>query len=314
MTAERAAAKSKTRRSAMPGTAEASQSELSKYSTAATVSSGRVIRSYSTSFGLANRMLPRGTRSHVANIYGLARIADEIVDGAAEEAGIDLPGRRALLDALEADTLRAIESGYSANLVVHAYATTARAMGIGADLVAPFFASMRRDLDPTPLTQGEVDSYIYGSAEVIGVMCLRAFLVNERCDDATRERLEVGARRLGAAFQKINFLRDLATDWRQLGRNYFPGVDPDAPTEEQKLAIVADIDRDLTVSARAIAELPRNCRTAIAAAQGLFSELNDRIRETPASQLLETRIRVPAPIKLRILAGAALTRRARSPR
>ena len=289
-------------------------SEITRYSTAAAASSARVIRSYSTSFGLANRLLPSGTRSHVANIYGLARIADEIVDGAAEQAGVDLAGRRALLDGLEAETLHSIHSGYSANLVVHAYADTARLVGIGADLVAPFFASMRRDLDPSPLTQKEVDLYIYGSAEVIGVMCLRAFMVNERCDDATKLRLETGARRLGAAFQKINFLRDLATDWRLLGRNYFPDVDPDNLTDEQKIAIVEDIDADLKVSAAAIRELPPRCRTAISGAQDLFGELNERIRRTPASDLLEARIRVPGPVKLRILGHAAVTRRPRSAR
>ena len=283
--------------------------ELARYSDAATTSSGRVIRKYSTSFGMASRLLPRGIRTHVANIYALARVADEIVDGAAEEAGLDATGRRDTLDALERETHRAIECGYSANLVVHSYAITARTVGIGPELYGPFFASMRRDLDPTPLTQEEVKNYIYGSAEVIGVMCLRAFLAAENYDTNKTQRLENGARHLGAAFQKINFLRDLAADWQQLGRNYFPGVDPGAITEAEKLAIVRDIDRDLAISAKSIRELPARCRTAISAAQGLFSELNDRIRKTPADRLLATRIRVPNPVKLRTVAVAAASHR-----
>jgi len=284
-------------------------SELTRYSRAAAASTRRIIRSYSTSFGMASRMLPREVRAHIVNIYGLARIADEIVDGAAQEAGLDRSGCREVLDALEAETARAVVTGYSANLVVHAFAGTARDTGIDSELTTPFFASMRRDLDPTPLTQDEVDRYIYGSAEVIGVMCLRAFLAAEDYDAARVDRLENGARHLGAAFQKVNFLRDLATDWKLLGRNYFPGVDPEALTDEQKNHIVHDIDRDLAISAITIKELPPRCQGAIRAAQALFSELNDRIRSTPASTLMQTRIRVPNAVKLRIVAAASLPRR-----
>ncbi len=293
---------------------DAQHGELARYSDAAATSSGRVIREYSTSFGLASRLLPRGIRNHVANIYALARVADEIVDGAAEQAGLNATGRRDVLDALEVETNRAIGSGYSANLIVHSYALTAMAVGIGPELYGPFFASMRRDLDPTPVCKDEVERYIFGSAEVIGVMCLRAFLLGENYNTNKMQRLENGARHLGAAFQKINFLRDLAEDWQQLGRNYFPGVDPDALTEDDKLAIVRDIDGDLAISAKSINELPANCRTAIAAAQGLFAELNDRIRNTPANELLAARIRVPDLVKLRIVAMAAASHRFRRAR
>lgn len=276
-------------------------SSLATYSACAQRSSARVIRQYSTSFAMASRLLHAAVRPHVENIYGLVRVADEIVDGAAAEAGLGRDEQRELLDRLEDDTERAIRSGYSTNLVVHAFATTARSAGIGAELTAPFFASMRRDLDPSPLTADEVRRYIHGSAEVVGLMCLRVFLADRPPAAAERARLEEGARRLGAAFQKINFLRDLATDWTTLGRNYFPGLSVETLTEGQKLDLVADIDADLRAAADVIPALPPGCRRAVAAAHDLFQALNDRIRTTPADRLLLQRTSVPAHEKARIL-------------
>jgi phytoene synthase len=239
------------------------------------------------------------------------RIADEIVDGAAAEAGLDIPLQQELLDSLERETDRAIETGYSTNPVVHSFARTARAAGIGRELTAPFFASMRRDLDSAPFTTEQVRDYIYGSAEVVGLMCLRVFLKNRDCEPEPRARLENGARRLGAAFQKINFLRDLSTDWDGLHRNYFPAIDPEAFTESEKLRILDDIDDDLTAAAAVIGELPSNCRVAIAAAHGLFAELTARVRNTPAAKLLHTRTSVPNSVKLRILLRARTRNHAR---
>jgi phytoene/squalene synthetase len=278
---------------------------LALYRRAAHAGSARVIREYSTSFGKATRLLAPTVRSQVEDIYALVRVADEIVDGAAEEAGIDLAGQRELLDALEVETERAVRTGYSANLVVHAFATTAREIGIRSDLTAPFFRSMRRDLSPVDFSADELAAYIYGSAEVIGLMCLRAFLAEHPVDDACRSRLEAGARRLGAAFQKINFLRDLAVDWSELGRNYFPGINPARITEGQKLALVADIDADLGAAAEVIPELPENCRRAIVAAYALFAELSKRIRDTPARSLAAARVSVPTRTKLVILVRAS---------
>ena len=277
---------------------------LALYRRAAHASSARVIREYSTSFGKATRLLAPTVRPQVEDIYALVRVADEIVDGAAQEAGVDLAGQRELLDALEVETERAMRTGYSANLVVHAFATTARQVGIGSDLTAPFFRSMRRDLSPVHFSADELAAYIYGSAEVIGLMCLRSFLTEHPVDDACRARLEAGARRLGAAFQKINFLRDLAVDWAELGRNYFPGIDPAHFTEQQKLDLVVDIDSDLGAAAEVIPELPQNCRRAIVAAYGLFAELSDRIRTTPVTSLAVARVSVPTRTKLAILVRA----------
>jgi len=140
------------------------ESDLVLYTRAAQRSSARIIREYSTSFRMATGLLDRSIRPDIENIYGLVRIADEIVDGAAAQAGLDTAMQLALLDALEAETERAIGTGYSTNVVVHSFAETARAVQIGRDLTAPFFASMRRDLDPAPFTREQVSDYIYGSA------------------------------------------------------------------------------------------------------------------------------------------------------
>ena len=277
---------------------------LMLYTRTAQRSSARVIREYSTSFSMATRLLDRRIRPDVENIYGLVRVADEIVDGAAHEAGLGLAAQRELLDAFENETVSALRVGYSANLIVHSFAVTARAVGIGTKLTTPFFASMRRDLSPVGFTDDELREYIYGSAEVIGLMCLKVFLRESSLGNGERQRLEHGAQRLGAAFQKINFLRDLSTDWGGLGRDYLPGIDPENLTEAQKLALLADIDADLLAAAAVIPELPRGCRAAIAAAHGLFSALTERIRAKPAANLLHSRTRVPNATKLGILLRA----------
>lgn len=283
-------------------------SNLSCYTRAAQRSSARIIREYSTSFHLATRLLDKPVRYHVENLYGLVRVADEIVDGAALEAGLDLDAQRAALDALEAETVSALDSGYSTNLIVHSFAVTARTAGIGTELTAPFFTSMRRDLSPVSFTEDEVRDYIYGSAEVVGLMCLRAFLIDYSPGEHARQRLEHGARRLGSAFQKINFLRDLSTDWERLGRNYLPGITPGALTEARKLALVADIEADLHAANAVIPELPRGCRAAVAAAHGLFSALNQRLRSTSAADLMHSRNRVSNPAKVGILLRAKVGR------
>ncbi|WP_411719746.1 phytoene/squalene synthase family protein [Mycetocola sp.] len=284
-------------------------SDLSLYSRVAHRSSSRIIRDYSTSFRMASGLLSGDVRKRVEDIYALVRVADEVVDGAAEQAGLGLDRQRSLLDALEAETNAALEDGYSTNLVVHAFAITARESGFGVDLTAPFFASMRRDLSTVDFTEAELREYIYGSAEVVGLMCLRVFLRGRPVEDSQRLRLEAGARRLGSAFQKINFLRDLATDWSTLGRSYFPGIDPGHLTEEQKLALVADIQADLDAAGSVIPELPANCRRAVAAAHGLFSVLTARVRATPADELLSARVRVPTRTKLAVLARTMLPAR-----
>jgi len=265
-----------------------------------------VIRRYSTSFGLAAKLLGPGVRQHVENIYALVRVADEIVDGAAVESGLDTVGAARQLNELERETDAAVAEGFSSNLVVHAFALTARETGFGTEYTAPFFESMRTDLTATEHDRESFDAYVYGSAEVVGLMCLRAFLQGVTLTEAENDRFVTGARALGAAFQKVNFLRDLAADFETLGRSYFPGVSVDSFTEEDKIRLLDDIDDDLRLSATVIPDLPASSRKAVALAQGLFAELSVRLRATPADELRRVRIRVPNPVKLRIAAGAML--------
>ncbi len=277
---------------------------LALYDRVAEETASIVIGRYSTSFRLASRLLGPGVRRHVENIYALVRVADEVVDGAATEAGLDVRGAGEVLDGLEAQTEAAMAEGFSSNLVVHAFARSAREVGFGAELTAPFFASMRADLHETTHDQESFERYVYGSAEVVGLMCLAAFLHDQPVPDPAR--FEQGARALGAAFQKVNFLRDLAADFETLGRSYFPGVDVASFDEATKLRLLDDIDADLAVSAAVVPDLPASSRRAVALAQSLFAELSVRLRATPATQLVRARVRVPNPVKARLALRAAL--------
>lgn len=267
-----------------------------------------IIREYSTSFGLAARLLGKDVRQDVENIYGLVRLADEIVDGVAAYAGVDEQEIRRLLDDLETETEAAMQRGYSTNLVVHAFALTARRTGIPVELTRPFFESMRVDITRVTHTPESFDLYVYGSAEVVGLMCLRAFLRGVPVTAEQDARFVHGARKLGAAFQKVNFLRDLSADVDALGRSYFPGIAIATFTEEDKIRLVADIDADLAVSAAIVPDLPRTSRKAVALAQNLFAELNRRIERTPATELKHTRVSVPTFVKARLALAALMGR------
>lgn len=276
----------------------------SLYNRVAEETASVIIRRYSTSFGLASRLLAAPIRRHIENIYALVRVADEIVDGEAALAGLDADAVAGVLNDLERDTEAALQLGYSANLVVHAFARTARATGFGAELTRPFFESMRMDLVQTEHNAESFDAYVYGSAEVVGLMCLTAFLQGVEHSAVETSRLEQGARSLGAAFQKVNFLRDLSADFQQLGRSYFPGINVDTFTEADKVRLLDDIDADLRQSALVIPLLPASSRRAVALAQGLFAELSVRLRATAATSLIRSRVRVPNHTKLWIAAGA----------
>ena len=275
---------------------------LSLYAAVAEDAADVVVRRYSTSFGLATRLLPPAMRTEIRNIYALVRLADEVVDGAAEQAGA-AAWAGDLLDALEAETDAAVAHGYSTNVLVHAFAGTARRAGFGRELTAPFFASMRTDLHRTDHDAASLASYVYGSAEVVGLMCLRVFVLEEPA--AVREEryaaLTPGARALGAAFQKVNFLRDLAEDGDDLGRSYLVGVERGSLTEEQKRRALEEIRSDLVTARAAIPGLPAAARPPVALACALFTELAHRLAVTPAAALLTTRVSVPGPVKARIV-------------
>ncbi len=275
---------------------------LEKYSRAAIASSREVIRSYSTSFGLATNLLAQPIRSHVQNIYALVRVADEIVDGAAAGAlGSNKFAAAGELNKLEQETYKAMNLGFSTNLVVHAFARTAIETGISRKIVEPFYYSMRLDLQQTKHDKKSFDKYVYGSAEVIGLMCLQAFIQGKSYSQAELETLRKGAQALGAAFQKVNFLRDLAQDFEQLGRSYFPNLNVKNFDEAKKLELVEDIKNDLRLSAKTIPLLPKTSSKAVVAAQLLFTALNNKIERTPASEIIKARIRVSDFAKALIL-------------
>ena len=284
-------------------TQPASATGLSLYTEAAERASAEVIAAYSTSFGWASKLLGKAEQQPVRNIYALVRVADEIVDGAADEAH-DNPSK--LLDELEAETYRALDSGFSTNLVVHAFAHTAREAGIKRDIIEPFFHSMRMDLTEREHDQKSFDTYVYGSAEVVGLMCLKVFMIGREYSKEERVTLIAGARALGAAFQKVNFLRDLSADFKKLGRSYFPNVNVENFDAATQMRLIDDIGADLELSAKTLPLLSPGSRKAVAAAQMFFAALNERIRNTPAEVLIETRISVPNSQKLVILAKALL--------
>ena len=285
---------------------------LAKFDAAACAAANEAISVYSTSFGLATKLLGRRHRQHVRNIYAMVRVADEIVDGAAAQAGLDAAAQSRQLDEYEAATHAAMRAGYSNDLVLHAFARTALAAGIGEDLTAPFFASMRTDLaagegsaDGAPLyfdAQAH-EAYVYGSAEVVGLMCLAVFVRDEDVDPARRETLVRGARSLGAAFQNINFLRDLADDTTRLGRHYLGGGRLMASDHARWMTTIR---AQLAAAADSIPLLPRDARTAVRSAHALFGALADRLERSGIEELYRTRVRVPQPRKLALTAGAAL--------
>ena len=283
-------------------------SSLELYSQAAEHSSNAVIASYSTSFGLATKLLAPEIRQHVRNIYALVRVADEIVDGAATEARISGGNVEpsVALDQLEAEIYKTLRSKFSTNLVVHAFAATANETGFARGIIEPFFASMRMDLWPRKHSPESFQKYVYGSAEVVGLMCLHAFIRESDFPAEDYKQIVKGARALGAAFQKVNFLRDLSADFEKLGRSYFPGVDPKTFNENQKAQLLDNIRQDLSVASAALKFLPATSKKAVAAAQMLFTELANLIEKTPAEQLLRARISVPNSTKFFIALKALI--------
>ncbi|MFQ4147398.1 squalene/phytoene synthase family protein [Arthrobacter sp. LAPM80] len=279
-----------------------------QYSQTAADSAAVVIRRYSTSFGMACRLLGAGERRDIENIYALVRIADEVVDGAAAAAGLSPAQVQEQLDTLELETERAMTLGYSTNMVVHAFAATARRTGIEPSLTRPFFSSMRADLTTADHSKDTLADYIYGSAEVVGLMCLKVFQAMEDAPPADAQMLVHAARSLGAAFQKVNFLRDLGADTSDLGRHYFPGVDPAALSELHKQALLDEIRADLAAAKDGMVFLAPAARRAVALAHALFLALVERLEHTPAATLASRRVRVPGYQKA-CLAARVLTAR-----
>ncbi len=287
----------------------AAGASLARFTSTAQAVASDVIDSYSTSFGMATRLLGKRHRTHVRNIYAMVRVADELVDGVALEAGLTPEEQADALATYIAHTHQAMKTGYSPDLIIHAFAHTARESGIGEDLTQPFFDSMRADLADegdglTVFDEQAHEAYVYGSAEVVGLMCLRVFLRDSFVTEAEREQLEYGARRLGVAFQNVNFLRDLADDTERLGRDYL-GVDRRLTVEDRDRWVAA-VRAQLADAAQVMPLLPADARVAVRTAHSLFANLTNRVARTAPDDLYRTRIRVPGPVKLALTARCAL--------
>lgn len=258
------------------------------YKQASQQAAENLTKSYSTSFSMAVRLVDQPIRRHVYNIYGLVRVADEIVDS---YAGTDSDYQ---LDQLESEVYSALKTGYSSNIIVQAFVLTADKYGINKDLIKPFFASMRVDIDQKVFNQKQYNQYIYGSAEVVGLMCLKVF-----CPSAKDYlRLSSGARALGAAFQKINFLRDISADWHNLGRCYFPGTTFDTFDKAAKDSIIKDISRDIDAANKSLRALPKSSRPAVGLALGYYNALLKKLVKASPEEIKTKRYRVSDGYKL----------------
>ncbi len=252
---------------------------------------------YSTSFSSAIRLLHRELRTPVYNIYGFVRFADEIVDTFHQH------DQKVLLAEFKAQTYEAIERGISLNPILNSFQETVNQYEIDIRLVDAFFTSMEQDLHKIEYDKKTYSEYIYGSAEVVGLMCLYVF-----CEGETEmyAALKPYAQSLGAAFQKVNFLRDLKADTQNLERMYFPGCNFLNFSEREKKQIEADIQTDFEHAYRGIKKLPMKARFGVYVAYKYYLSLFEKIRKVEARRIMDERIRIPSYSKAMILAKAGL--------
>lgn len=270
---------------------------LNLYNQVCTECSKLITNRYSTSFSLGIRMFDQRFRDPIYAVYGFVRFADEIVD-----TFHDYP-KAELLARFKADTYQAIEEGISLNPVLQSFQLVVHQYKIERELIEAFLRSMEMDLHFETYGQALYEEYIYGSAEVVGLMCLRVFCEG---DEAEYERLKSPARSLGSAFQKINFLRDIKSDYDDRGRVYFPDVDFTRFTNLEKRAIEADIERDFNAALVGIRQLPEGARLGVLLAYRYYVKLFDKIRRAPAEKVAGERIRVNDGRKIMLLFSSAL--------
>lgn len=252
---------------------------------------------YSTSFSSAINLLHRDLRMPIYKIYGFVRFADEIVDTFHDY------DKATLLQEFKKETYLSIERKISLNPILNSFQETVNHFHIGHDLIEAFFKSMESDLDQNSYDEQGYKDYIYGSAEVVGLMCLHVFCEGNQ---AEYNDLKPYARSLGAAFQKVNFLRDVKADSEHLKRVYFPGVDFNRFTQEDKLSIEADIQNDFSHAYEGILKLPMKSRFGVYVAYKYYLSLFKKIKQSQPSILLEDRIRIPNYSKAMIVMRAGL--------
>jgi phytoene synthase len=256
-----------------------------------------ITRRYSTSFSLGIRTLDKSLHRAIYAIYGFVRWADEIVDTFHSQ------NKAALLADFERDTYVAIASGFSLNPVLHAFQWVVNEYQIDHEFIDAFLRSMEMDLEDHNYRQELYDKYIYGSAEVVGLMCLRVFCHQQ---PALFDRLQGPARRLGAAFQKVNFLRDIRSDYEDRGRVYFPGLRYEHFDNDRKREIEADIRADFEAAYVGIQQLPRAAKLGVHLAYVYYLKLFYKLRQAPAAQVLAERVRLPDNKKLLLLLSSWL--------
>ena len=257
-----------------------------------------ITRLYSTSFSRAVSFLSPDIRDAIYGIYGFVRLADEIVDT------FHVFNKQYLLEKFEKDYNDSIELGISLNPVLNSFMLTVKKYNIDDDLIRAFLKSMRIDLFKTDhISREETDEYIYGSAEVVGLMCLKVFVNGN--EDLYNE-LKIPAKKLGAAFQKVNFLRDIKNDTELLNRKYFHDLVNGKFDESLKYSLVEDIKSDFASSLAGMRKLPEDSRLGVMIAYTYYMNLLKKIKKTPAEQLLKTRVRVPDLTKLILLIKAYL--------
>jgi phytoene/squalene synthetase len=252
-----------------------------------------VTKTYSTSFSLATKMLAPCIRQDIYNIYGFVRFADEIVDSFHDY------NQKELFDEFEQQLHRALDRKISLNPILNAFQETFHKYDIDVTLVQAFMKSMRTDLHKTTyLTKEEYQDYIYGSADVVGLMCLKVFVNG---DSEQYDKLKESAMHLGSAFQKVNFLRDLKSDYEDLNRTYFPNTDLSKLDEVSKQAIINEIEQDFELGLQGIKELPMEAKFGVFMAYRYYSQLLKKLKKTPALQIKNARIRVPNYKKIELL-------------
>ncbi|WP_046744510.1 phytoene/squalene synthase family protein [Kordia zhangzhouensis] len=255
-----------------------------------------VTKSYSTSFALATKMLSPSIRQDIYNIYGFVRFADEIVDSFHDY------DKEYLLYKFQEDLDCALKNKISLNPILNAFQYTVHKYDIQKDLIDAFMKSMRQDLDKKVyLTHEEYKEYIYGSADVVGLMCLKVFV---KGNVEKYEELKSSAMSLGSAFQKVNFLRDLKADFEELDRTYFPDADLKNLDEASKQKIITEIEHDFSLGLKGISKLPIEAKFGVFTAYKYYYKLLKKLKKTPSKKIKNARIRVPNYQKMALLAGS----------
>ncbi|WP_338409986.1 phytoene/squalene synthase family protein [uncultured Flavobacterium sp.] len=253
-----------------------------------------VTKSYSTSFSSAVKMLAPSIRQDIYNIYGFVRFADEIVDSFHDY------DKELLFNKFEKDLEDAIELKISLNPILNSFQHTVNKHNIPYEMIASFMKSMRLDLSKNKYsTTEEYQEYIYGSADVVGLMCLKVFV---KGDELKFNELKQSAMRLGSAFQKVNFLRDLKVDYEDLSRTYFPNTDLNQLDEASKLEIITDIEADFIAAYEGIKNLPLEAKFGVYTAYRYYKKLLIKLQKTPSLEIKNTRIRVSDYQKAQLLA------------